>query len=312
MRAGFALLVPILLLAGCINEFEDPAPQHYMRISGIDVSAPTVTSGQVELLVAVSLDNTAAKSPEVELQVKAFDTATQLLVTSNQTTVGAIEKDKTEVVEIGLWVPRVSSYRLDVLVSEDGRTVQRGSVQVGNVVALERNLFETGLSISEMDFLARNVSGSRVTIAAKIYITNEGSAPSKELRMQVKAREVSTALLADEAETVVEAIGPEATETAEVELNVPGGYNYQVEAVLWDGEFIVERGAGNVQLLPNFTKPKGQDLIVSTPRIDDFVNTPPEGAGGGAPTMSRTPGPGLLVAIVGLATVAILVSRRKH
>lgn len=311
MRAGPVLLVPILLVTGCINDFEDPAPQHYMQISGIDVSAPTVTSGQVELLVAVSLDNTAAKSPEVDLQVKAFDTATQLLVVSNQTSVGSIEKDKTKVVEVGLWVPRSSSYRLDVLVSEDDRTVQRGSVQVGNVAALERNLFETGLSISEMDFLARNVTGSRVTIASKIYITNEGSGVSKELRMQVKAREVSTSLLADEADAVVEPIGPEATETAEVELNVPGGYNYQVEAVLWDGEFIVERGLGNVQLLPNFTKPKGQELVVSTPRIDDFVNNPPGGAGGGEPTMSRTPAPGLVVALLGLAAVAILVSRRK-
>ena len=280
-----------------------------MRISGIDVAAPVVTSGHVDLLVAVTLDNSGGNSPPVELQVKAFDTATQLLVTSNETGVGAIPKDKTQVVELGLRVPRTSSYRLEVLISEDGRVVQEGSVQLGQVALLERNLFDTGLAISEMDFLVRNVSGSRVTIEAKIYVTNEGSEPSKQLRMQVKAREISTGLLADEADAELSSIGPEETETAEVQLAVPSGYNYEVEAVVWDGEYIVERGSGAVQLLPTFTKPKNEELIVSSPKLDDFVR----GGGGGdpGPTISRTPGLPLVVIVAVLGAAAFIVSRRN-
>ncbi|HEX9815588.1 MAG TPA: hypothetical protein VGB18_01295 [Candidatus Thermoplasmatota archaeon] len=314
MRAILLALVAVFgTFSGCLNEFEDPVDPHYMRISGIDVAAPIVTSGHVDLLVAVTLDNSGGKSPPVELQVKAFDTATQLLVVTNETSVGSIAKDKTEVIELGLRVPRTSSYRLEVLISEDGRVVQEGSVQLGQVGLLERNLFDTGLTISEMDFLARNVSGSRVTIEAKIYVTNEGSEPSKELRMQVKAREITTGLLADEAEATLSSIGPEATQTAEVQLNVPSGYNYEVEAVVWDREYIVERGTGAVQLLPTFTKPKNEELIVSSPKLDDFVRGG-GGAGGGSPggTITRTPGLSLVLVAAVFAATAIVISRRKE
>lgn len=310
MRAVLFVIVAVLVgFAGCLNEFEDPVEPHYMRIAGIDVSAPVVTSGHVDLLVAVTLDNAGGRSPEVELELKAYDTATQLLVTSNQTSVGSIPKDKTEVIELGLRVPRTSAYRLVVLISEDGRVVQEGSVQLGQVANLERNLFDTGLAISEMDFFARNVSGSRVTIEAKIYVTNEGSEPSKALRMQVKAREITTGLLADEAEAALSPVGPEETDTAEVGLNVPSGYNYEIEAVVWDREYIVERGSGAVQLLPTFTKPKSDELIVSTPQIEDFVRG---GSGGGVGgTTSRTPGLSLVLIVATIGAAVLIVSRRN-
>jgi hypothetical protein len=289
--------------SGCLNSFQDPIPPHVMRISGIDVAAPTVSSGTVDLVVNVTLDNTGGRSPPVRVQVKAFDTSTQLLVVTNDVSVGRLQKDETRSVSLAIRVPRASGYEIAVAIFEDERIVQTGSVRLNNVGGLERNLFDTGLRIADMDFLVRNVSASRAVIEAKIYVTNEARSASKALKMQVKARDVATGLLADEKWTDLASVQPEESKPTAVSLDIPGGHNYEVEAVLWDHEFIVERGHGKVQLLPTFTKPSGQDLVVSSPQISDFIRPQP-----GATGQTKTPGLGAL-AVLGVLVACILIRR---
>lgn len=263
--AVFALAV---LMPGCLRDFDEPRA-NFLNLVKIDVSAPTVTSGSVVLAVNATLDNTESESGEVRLVVKAYDTATSLLVVTNETTVGKIAKDKTITSTTRIVVPRASGYNLDIAVYQDDQLVQAGQVSVWNVGGLQPNRFDTGLSIGQIDFLVQNVT-DRIHIEAKVYITNEARAVAKELRMQVKAREISTGLLSDEETTTVAGILPEETRVFSVNLTVPNRYNYEIEVVLWDGNFVVERGSGHVQLLPTFTKPKDEELVVSQPNITDF------------------------------------------
>lgn len=298
------------LLSGCLNEFDEPQTPNFLRISGIDVSAPIVKSGTMTLAVNVSLDNTEASSQDIRLVVKAYDQSTGFLVTTNTADVGVIPEDRTIAVEVHLDVPRSSGYRIQVQVFEDDQLTLQGTVTASNIDALEPNVFDTGLRISTMDFIVRNVTGARVEIAAKVYVTNEDAAASQPLDMQVKAREVSTGLLADERWTQIPSVGTEETVPSEVTLDVPDEYNYVVEAILWDGNIIVERGSQPVQLLPNFTKDPEQDIVVTNPDVDDFVRGPDQGRGSIETT--RAPGVGALLATMAVLGALALTARRMR
>jgi hypothetical protein len=267
-----------------------------------------VKSGSLVLAVNTTLDNAEAKSGDIRLVVKAYDQATGLLAATVESHVGPIPQDKTVATEVLVDVPRTGGYRLEVLVYQDDRLALTGVVTASNLDALAPNVFDTGLRISTIDFIVRNVTGQRVAVTAKVYVTNEGAAASKPLTMQVKAREISTGILADEKEEPLDPVAPEETHAVDVLLSVPDQYNYRVEAVLWDANVIVERGAGTVQLLPNITKDPDQEIVVTDPRVEDFVREDRErGQIGGDET--RTPGPGLVAAASAVA-LALVIHRR--
>lgn len=306
---GVAVLAlsSFLVLSGCLNEFDEEEPPNFLRISGIDVSAPVVKSGTITLAVNVTLDNLDAQSQDVRLVAKGYDQSTGLLVTAQSADVGQIPEDRTISVEVLLDVPRSSGYRIEVQVYEDDQLTIQGTVTASNIDALPPNVFDTGLRISMMDFIVRNVSGSRVEISAKVYVTNEGTTASQPLDIQIKAREISTSLLADEEWTQLPSVATEETVPTEVTLDVPDEYNYRIEAILWDGNIMVERGAQPVQLLPNLTKDPNEEIVVTNPNVDDFIRGP--GGGGGSIDTARSPAAGVLLIAIAVFGATALAAR---
>lgn len=307
-------------LTGCVRDFDDPGPENHVSLRGIDVAAPEVTTGTVTLLVNMSLDNRNARSEPVHLVVKAFDANTGFLVETQRTRNMTLGEDKTVPVELRLHVPRKSGYRIEVEVFEGGRIVETGRVTVRNVDALEPTVHETALAVEQLEFIVRNVSASRVQIEAQVYLTNEGAEPSRPLRLQAKARDVDTGLLADQAWGTVPVVEPGATRIHAVNLTVPEDHNYVVEATLWDGNFTVEKGQGTVQLLPKMTKKANEEIVVSDPKIEDFVRERGDQEGreraadrpsGAREAVSETPGPGALAALAAIAGAAALLARRR-
>lgn len=305
------VLVAPAAMAGCLNDFSETHGASAVRIVGIDVSAPVVKSGSMVLAVNTTLDNADARSGDIRLIVKAYDQATGLLAATQEAEVGEIPQDKTVAVEVLVDVPRASGYRLEVLVHQSDRLALTAVVTASNLDALAPNVFDTGLRVSTIDFIVRNVTGERVAITAKVYVTNEAAAVSKPLSMQVKAREVSTGILADEQEESLPSVQPEQTHAAEVLLSVPDSYNYQVEVVLWDGNIIVERGSGNVQLLPTFTKDPDEEIVVTDPQVEDFVRDRTGGGGGDSGDATRTPSIGILAAAAAVG-LAVAIHRRTQ
>src|SRR5687768_13875115 len=186
-------IASLLLLPGC-TDFEADAA-NYLHIQAIDVSAPEVGSGRLTLAVNVTLDNTGGRSGDVELDVKAYDGATGLLVKTGHAEVGTIKADKTRTVEVLLELPRVDSYRLQVELIQDGRLLREAHATASRLGALEPTMFDTGLRISTMDFLVESTEGPRATIRTSIYLTNEGAQDSRPLSLQIKAREMGSGLL---------------------------------------------------------------------------------------------------------------------
>lgn len=314
--------VAFLLLSGCTDfHAQALAPQNRIGIVGIDVSAPVVSAGSATLAVATTLDNLEAASGTLNLTVKAFDTGSGMLVATAKAAVGSLAKDKSKEVPVRLDLPRTSDYRIEVLVEQDGRRVQSGTVQVANLRALEPTLYDTGLRVASIDVQVQDDKAGRVALRCPVYLTNEGADTSKALRLQLKVREVSTGILADEQWLDVAPIGRDQTQIEPVQVSVPEHFNYALQAFLWDGNVIVGHGDGHVQLLPNYTKPADQQLVVSAPDVSVFRvpgQTADAGSGayfgGSRPTAtptSATPGPGVPLLLVALAAVGLAVRFRR-
>jgi|LGOV01.1.fsa_nt_gb hypothetical protein len=296
-KTRIALLCGIILVSlmtcGCLRDFEESR----LRVTDIDISPERVTSTIVLLNVTTYIENYGDEgSGEAKLLLKAFDSASGLLVGETTTTAGSIDKGKTLPVSQLIDVAREGGYRIDVVLFEDDERLRQRSVQISGIGDLTPNINDIGIGIQEMDFLVENVTGSRVAIGVDIYLTNEGDFTSEDLPMLVKAREVDAGLLADKVWITTGSVEKEKTMIKSCEISVPDGYNYIVEALIWKNDTIVERGEGVVQLNPKRTIPADEEIVSSDIRVRDFMEEAVEmeeteyGRVGGSATEKKTPG----------------------
>ncbi len=199
----FAFLVLIALVAtigGGLMSYE----RSEIRIADIDISAEATSIADVMLNVTTYLDNGgSAKSGEIEILVKAYDVDTNLLVTSNRTVLGEIRGRETKSVNTYLKLPKSGSYRLQIVVFEDGKGILRGERKIYGLARLEPPS-AAKISVRGLDFLIEAVevesrSGKEKEYAivnTTLYIDNLGRDVSG-LRALIKARENETRLIAD-------------------------------------------------------------------------------------------------------------------
>lgn len=330
MRPG--VLVPAVLLAlsaGCLNTFEEPATPHFLRITNLEISPALVLSQEVVLNVTSYLDNRGGgDSGAARLQAKAFGDANGFLLAEADSVVGVVDGETTRPISMTVKVPREGGVRIDVILFEDDLARQTASVRASNLGSLEPEVLDTGLRIQDVDFVVRDVApgsnrtGARATIQTDLYVTNEGDRPSEDLRVQVKAREVSTRLISDVAWVGTGAIAAGATVIRSVNLTVPEGYNYAFEILTWRGEVIVARSEGVVQLAPTYVKPKDQEVVTDQTNVRDFLSptqAPPfsgfngDAAGSSNQVAPNVPGPGAAVLVLAvLAASSIVLVRRRR
>ncbi|MFA5860849.1 MAG: hypothetical protein WDA16_04055 [Candidatus Thermoplasmatota archaeon] len=323
--AGLVLVIAIVALsAGCLQTFESP---HSLHIVNLDIAPAHVLSQDVILNVTTVLDNRGGgDSKPVKLQAKAYSEDTGFLLVENQTTVGIVPGDTTRSILMQVKVPRAGSVRVDVAVFEDEQGQERASISARNLAALEPNVLDTGLRIRDVDFLVQNVTrdgvgnGTRVRVESDLYVTNEGASDSESLRIQVKAREVTTRLIADVQWLETGSIAAGSTVVRAVNLTVPDRYNYQFEILTWRGDVVVARNQGDVQLAPTFVKTKDQDVVTTNPNVNDFLQAPgvtmPTASTAYYPGTFPTPTPKVpgfeAVALVAAAAVALLLIGRRR
>ncbi len=298
------------LLAGCLNDFDDAHPS-WLSILEVDVSAQRVATGSLDLLVNTTIDNNGGRSGDVELLVKAYDRVTGLLEATQAVDVGRIAKDKTVTAAALLSLPKVHGYRISVTLEEDGQFVRRAEVSLSNVAALPSDRVDAGVVVQSLDFLVQNLTSNRVAVEVAVYLTNEGLGPSRPLELQLKAREISTGLLSDERRLNVPTLPTEETHDLRQALEVPARYNYQVEAILWDGHVVVGQGSGTVQLLPTLTLPADQELVVTEPNLEDFIGGH-VGRGESEDSAEDVGAPGAPLVLVLVAIAVAVVLRRRN
>ncbi|KAF5047248.1 hypothetical protein DSECCO2_462400 [anaerobic digester metagenome] len=300
------LLVAAVLLvtaAGCLKEGT-------AGVTGITVEPMNVTAGEVVLNVSTTVQHWSGPGLGAGvLRVEVIDDETGLRVHERSQEYGPVRPGESVVVPCELTLPRRGSYRVRASLVGGGLQGAGGEVTVRSLERLPPDTARTPVTITDMDFLVRGVTNGRALIEAEVQLTNQGTGPNPDLTVEVKAREVSARLLADRQWTTVGAVRPGSTVTRNVTLSVPDQHNYEVEAVLWSGDVIVERGSRSVNLAPNATVTGEQEFTVRRIDTGEFVTA--REAPVMVPTPTRTPGFDLAASIVGFA-FALFGWRRYH
>ena len=300
----FVCLAMLALSAGCLRESA-------VTVTGITVGAQNVTGSDVTLNVTTEVQNTYGVSSGISrIQLKAYDTASGLVVQEQTGDAGFLGIRGSGSISQTITLPRKGSYRLVSTVYENGQRKGEGEITVYNLERLTPDSQETGISISDIDFLVKKVTGDRVTIQTDVYFTNDNRAPSGPFDIEVKAKEEDARLLADKQRAHVESIMPDATRVANVTLSVPDQYNYVVEVLVWKNDVIVKRGEGNVRLRPGMQVANNTQFVTKEIETSKFVGESGYSVAGPVPT-TRSPGFGAPLVLGSLAMLMHIRRRRS-
>ena len=324
----FVLIVVVATIGGGLERHE----WSELSIADIDISAEALTIAEASLNVTTYLDNAGdAQSGEIDIVVKVYDAATNLLVTSNQTNVGKIEGRATKSASTPLIIPKVGGYKLQIVVFEDDKGIQRAETMIYGLTSLEAPSVAK-IAIREMDFFVEAVEVERekareyAIINTTLYIDNLGKDVSG-LSALIKARDNETMLIADKGWKDLGVLKEGTTSLHYAELRVLNGRDYIVEVQIWQSERIIKESSGMVLLSPFANKTvvvgaKEKTVeILPTITISDFIR--PSGGYGGKegyeepvpmpyPTpMPEEPGFELLAAAFALCIVSGLLAKRR-
>jgi hypothetical protein len=300
-------LAALAISAGCLKDSS-------VAVTSITVGAEHVTGAEVTLNVTTEVQNSYGVSSGISrVQLKAYDTTSGLVVAEKTSDAGFLGIRGSGTVSQTLVLPRKGSYRLVSTVFENGQRKGQGELTAYNLERLTPDIQETGLSISDIDFLVKKVAGDRATIQTDIYFTNDNRVPSGGFDIEVKAKEEDAKLLADKQRAHGESIQPDATRVTSVILSVPDQYNYVVEVLVWKNDTIVKRSEGNVRLRPGMQVAKDTQFVTKQIETSKFVGE--SGYPGGIPSpypTTRSPGFGAPLVLVALGALAVLAHFRRQ
>ncbi len=306
------ILTSILLLSisssGCLRSFED---ESQLGITNMDISAKEVKSAFVDIDVTTYVENYYGDSSKnTSLLLKAFSTRTGLLVVQTQDNIGIINKGDTVNITQSLKLQKEGGYRIVSVLFEEEKNKNTREITINNLENLPADVQDIGVEVAGMDFLVREVNGSRVVIQSDLYLTNEGISTSENYKILIKAREMDARLLADKVWIETGSIRPETTIIKSVNLTVPDQYNYVVEVLIWNNDTIVKRGEDYVQLKPEMTIDTGTQVKTKHVETGDFI-IPAETEDSMAYADDAMGGFGILLASATMLLVALMQRRRE-
>ena len=226
-----------------------------VTIADIDISAEALDIAEASLNVTTYLDNSGdANSGEIDVLVKAYDADTNLLVTSTKTKVGEIEGRETKSACTHLKLPKEGGYRLQIVVFEDDKGIQRAETMIYGLTRLEPPSVAK-ISIRDIDFFVEAVevenAGNReyAVINTTLYVDNLGEDVSG-LSALIKARGNETRLIADKSWGDLGVLKEGTTSLHYAELKVLNGRDYIFEIQIWQYERVIKESSGMVLLSP--------------------------------------------------------------
>ncbi|MGP8319840.1 MAG: DUF7490 domain-containing protein [Methanosarcinaceae archaeon] len=294
--------------SGCLRSFED---ESQLGITNMDISAKEVKSAFVDIDVTTYVENYYGDSSKnTSLLLKAFSTRTGLLVVQTQDNIGIINKGDTVNITQSLKLQKEGGYRIVSVLFEEEKNKNTREITINNLENLPADVQDIGIEVAGMDFLVREVNGSRVVIQSDLYLTNEGISTSENYKILIKAREMDARLLADKVWIETGSIRPETTIVKSVNLTVPDQYNYVVEVLIWSNDTIVKRGEDYVQLKPEMTIDIGTQVKTKHVETSNFI-IPPETEDSMAYADDAMGGFGILLASATILLVTLMQRRRE-
>jgi hypothetical protein len=333
--ATAAIIVVFLVLIAVVATIGGGLERHEwsdIRIADIDIAAEALGIAEASLHVTTYLDNSGdAESGEIDVVVKAYDADTNLLIMSNQTKVGVIRGSETKSANISVKLPKEGGYKLQIVVFENDKGIQRAETMIYGLTSLEPPSVAK-IAIREIDFFVEAVEVERegtreyARINTTLYIDNLGKDVSG-LTALIKARENETRLITDKGWKDLGVLKEGTTSLHYANLRVLNGRDYIVEVQIWQSERIIKESSGMVLLSPFANRTvvvgaKEKTVEISpTFTISDFIRPPGVYDEGGyeAPVplpyptpMPEEPGFAVLPAACALVIVFVLLVRRRR
>ncbi|WP_276298828.1 DUF7490 domain-containing protein [Halorussus lipolyticus] len=331
MLAGAVVLVvavsvlAVAVVPGAIADTEsDPVRTGHLSIQEVAIAPGPVSGGTATLQVDTRLEHTQGRSENVTVLVRAVHLESGLVETTSERAVSPISGEREVSVRQNLSVERSGGYRIETVVYRDGERIAEGRKEVRGVGTLTPEYARTSVNfhwqgqkgLPPVEYTIQDAEDNRTTLNVSTFLTNEGDVASDQLRVVFTVRQADSNIVADRSSAQVGQIAPGRTATPSVELSVPDGYNYYLDAVLWKDGVIVGTARSVANLNPTETVAANETVREVGIEVGDFdgdrrgdkdrdyETTIESGASGGVP------GFGTGVAVVALGG-ALLLARRK-
>lgn len=327
-----ALLVVGMTAAAALvpAAMEEPTPDHQppsdIGVREVTVGVHAVDGESATLNVTTYLRHRGGPSSNVSVTVRATDHDSGLVEQTVSRSPGTVGGTRERAVTHRITVPRDGDYRIAVLVYEDGERVDRATTTVVGVGSLTPEYARSGVQFRSfgteestpppVQYAIARTDGNRVTLNVSAYVENRGDDTS-DVRLRVAARQVDSEVIAASDSVSVGDIRAGRVATPDVELTVPDGYNYYLDAYLIRDGVMIGTAQGAARLNPNITvdveRGQGEDGL----RVGDFTTEEPTPEPRRERADRRTtavggPGFGVVVALFGALGGALLATRKRR
>jgi PGF-CTERM protein len=334
LAGGIGLVVAVSVLAvavvpGAIADTEsDPVRTGHLSIQEVAIAPGPVSGGTATLQVDTRLRHVRGRSENVTVLVRAVHLDSGLVETTSERAVEPISGDREVPVRQNLSVERSGGYRIETVVYRDDERIAEGAKEVRGVGTLTPEYARTSVEfhwqgqsgLPPVEYTIQDAADNRTTLNVSTFLTNEGDAPSDQLRVVFTARQADSNIVADRAAVGVGQIAPGRTAAPSVELAVPDGYNYYLDAVLWKDGVIVGTARSVANLNPTETVAANETVREVGIEVGDFEEDRGGAGGASGPNYETTvesadhgggvPGFGAGVAAVALVGALLLARRR--
>lgn len=311
VSAAVALLVvgaiAVVAVPGALDDprtTDDPELPTELSIADVVVQPGDVGGATTELVVNVGLEHRGAPAENVTVRYRAIDADSGLLADETTVDVGDVETDLGDVaddrtamreametsserpIEGTLEVDRSGGYRLETVVFVEGERRTEQSTRVSGVSALTPSYADSHVGFTDgavwptLTVSVVDADDGTATLELSASVTNRGDSASDAVDLRVLLRQADSNVVADDAEVRVGSVRPGRTDTVTATVEVPDGYNYYVDAALWDDDVLVDETQGVANLDPQQridANETVQDVGFSVEEFaeDDADDTPP-------------------------------------
>ena len=335
-RTALLTAAAALLVAGAVGAVAAPDaltdPREADEPPGrIDVAGATVAPGEVrgetaELRLGTDLRHRGGTVENVTVRHRAVGAESGLLVDETTVDVGDVDFEGERTVNGTVTVEREGGYRIETVVFADGQRREQQTTRVAGVAALTPDYADTQVGFTEgsvwptVAVSVVEADNETATLSASVSVTNRGDEASDDVDLRLYLRQAESNVIAADATATVGTVRPGRTDTVTATVEVPAGYNYYVDAALFDDDVLVDETQGVANLNPRETITANETVRDVAFSVEDFERDDVggeggDGASGAAPDAGAsdgsTPGFGPLVALVALVVAALTARRRR-
>ena len=325
-----------ILLAGAVGAVAAPDALDDPRATPdrpgeIDVRDSVVSPGEVRgetatLDLRVDLTHRGSTVENVTVRHRAIGAESGLLVDETVVDVGDVDADGELTVNGSLDVERAGGYRLETVVYADGERRAERTTRVAGVSALTPSYADSPIGFTDgnvwptVAVSVAETSEETTTLSVSFAVTNRGDEASEDLELRGLLRQAESNVIADRASETVGSVRPGRTDTVTTTLEVPAGYNYYVDAALFDDDVLIDETQGVANLDPQETIDANETVQDVDFEVEDFAGDDAAEEAMDEGDASRderdggsdsTPGFGVVVAAMAILGAALLARRQR-